>query len=456
LKSLSFKEIIKITGGQLQKGSDEGFIDGIVIDSRQCRDSDLYIPIVGENNNGHDFIASACENGAKIILTQETGRDFPAQLTVVAVASTFKALQDLAMDNRNRYDIPVIAITGSSGKTTTKDLIAAVLGQKYRTLKTQGNFNNQYGIPQTLLQLNESHQLAVIEMGMDHLGDIEKSIALVRPTISVITNVGLTHIEILKSQENIFKAKKEILLTLKENDVALVNGDDTWLKTLKNDPGPYTLKTFGLTETADIYATVWSADEEGLVIELKADQRLEKYTFKLPGQHNVYNCLVAVFLGKHFALTQAQIQAGLDAFEPSANRMDVFKSQGMLVINDSYNANPDAMRSALDVLDTYAAGKKRRVAVLGDMLEMGQYALDAHLKIGQYAQNKADLLIAVGADSKKIIEGFNRPEAVYHFDQVEDALEKFLELINSDDVILIKASRGIHLERLVSAIREGE
>lgn len=208
MKSLSFKEIIKITGGQLQKGSDEGFIDGIVIDSRQCRDSDLYIPIVGENNNGHDFIGSAHENGAKIVLTQETERQFPEKLTVVAVPSTFKALQDLAMYNRNRYDIPVIAITGSSGKTTTKDLVAAVLRQKYKTLKTQGNFNNQFGIPQTLLKFEESHQMAVIEMGMDHLGDIEKSIALVRPAISVITNVGLTHIEILKSQDNIFKAKR--------------------------------------------------------------------------------------------------------------------------------------------------------------------------------------------------------------------------------------------------------
>jgi UDP-N-acetylmuramoyl-tripeptide--D-alanyl-D-alanine ligase len=456
LKSLSFKEIIKITGGQLQKGSDEGFIDGIVIDSRQCRDSDLYIPIVGENNNGHDFIGSAHENGAKIVLTQETERQFPEKLTVVAVPSTFKALQDLAMYNRNRYDIPVIAITGSSGKTTTKDLVAAVLGQKYKTLKTQGNFNNQFGIPQTLLKFEESHQMAVIEMGMDHLGDIEKSIALVRPAISVITNVGLTHIEILKSQDNIFKAKKEILLTLGEKDIALINNDDTCLKTLKKEDLPYTLKTFGLNEAADIYVTAWSADQEGLKIEVMADRKAENYTFKLPGQHNVYNCLVAIFLGKHFALTQAQIQAGLDAFEPSANRMDIFKEQEMLVINDSYNANPDAMRGALDVLDTYAAGGKRRIAVLGDMLEMGQYAPEAHLKIGRYAQNKADLLIAVGADSKKIVEGFNRPEAVYHFAQVEDAVEKFLALLNKDDVILIKASRGIHLERLVLALKEGK
>ncbi|WKY43880.1 UDP-N-acetylmuramoyl-tripeptide--D-alanyl-D-alanine ligase [Eubacteriaceae bacterium ES2] len=344
MKSLSFKEIIKITGGRLLKGGDQGCIDGIAIDSRQCRESDLYIPIVGENNNGHDFIASAHENGAKIILTQEVGREFPDQLTVVVVASTFKALQALAMHNRNRYNIPVIAITGSSGKTTTKDLVAAVLAQKYRTLKTQGNFNNQFGIPQTLLKIDESHEMAVIEMGMDHLGDIEKSIALVRPAISVITNVGLTHIEILKSQENIFKAKKEILLTLGENDIALINGDDAFLKTLKEEDAPYTLKTFGLTDAADIYVTVWSADRDGLKIELMTEQGPEKYTFKLPGQHNVYNCLVAIFLGKHFALTPAQIQAGLDDFEPSANRMDVFKEQGMLVINDSYNANPDAMR----------------------------------------------------------------------------------------------------------------
>ncbi|WKY47269.1 UDP-N-acetylmuramoyl-tripeptide--D-alanyl-D-alanine ligase [Eubacteriaceae bacterium ES3] len=456
MKSYSFTEIMEISSGRLIKGSLEGSVDAVTIDSRKCDENSLYIPIVGDNNNGHDFIASAGKNGAKITLTQEVNREFPEQMTVILVESTFKALQILSKYNRNRYDIPVIAITGSSGKTTTKDLLASVLGQKFKTLKTQGNFNNEYGIPQTLLQLDESHQMAVIEMGMDHLGDIEKSIGLVRPDISVITNVGLTHIEILKTRENIFRAKKEILTTLGAKDIALVNGDDDCLKTLADEKHPYCLKSFGMTEDSDLYVSCWQADAAGLQMKMVSDEESETYTFKIPGEHNVYNCLVAVFLGKHFGLSKAEIQAGLDAFEPSANRMDIFEFQEMMVINDSYNANPDAMRGALDVLDTYSGGRKRRVAVLGDMLEMGEYGPPEHLKIGQYARDKADILITVGDLSQKIAEGFNHQGMAYHFNKVEDAIEPFLKLIKKDDVILIKASRGIHLERLVVAIKEGK
>ncbi|MDP2842897.1 MAG: UDP-N-acetylmuramoyl-tripeptide--D-alanyl-D-alanine ligase, partial [Acetobacterium sp.] len=203
MESISIDEILHITRGELLQGKRSMAITNVAIDSRKIKNNDLYVPIIGETNNGHDYISQAFLNGSKVCLTEEKNRSFPAAMAVIYVTSTLAAMKALAGFNRQRYKIPVIAITGSSGKTTTKDLVAAVLSQKYHTLKTEGNFNNEYGIPQTLFNLTADHQLAVIEMGMDHPGEISKSIQLVKPDISVITNVGLSHIERLKTQENI-------------------------------------------------------------------------------------------------------------------------------------------------------------------------------------------------------------------------------------------------------------
>lgn len=454
MKKISFEKVLEITGGKLIQGELNGFVENIRIDSRLVEENDLYIPIVGENNNGHDFI-KALKNG-KISLSQEMDRKFPDEMTIIQVDSTFKALQALAGYNRHLYQIPVVAITGSSGKTTTKDLVATVLEQKFKILKTEGNLNNEYGIPRTLLELDDSHEIAVVEMGMDHLGDIEKSIALVEPELSVITNIGLTHIEILKTQENIFKAKKEILQTLKNGDTALINGDDIWLSKIKDEIHDYEIKTFGAGKTVDIHLIEYLEGEAGLSMLVEYKGEKETYQFRFPGKHNAYNCLVGIFIGKCYGLSQEEIQHGLNAFKPSKNRMDIFDYKDIKVINDSYNANPDAMQAALDVLDILSAGKRRRIAVLGDMLEMGEYGPPGHFQVGEYARQKADMIFAIGALSREIARGFNQEENTYLFDTAEAAKEQLKKIVSKGDVVLIKGSRGIHLERLVEAIREGE
>lgn len=455
MESISIDEIIHITQGELLQGSRSQAITKVAIDSRKIKNSSLYIPIVGETNNGHDFISQACSNGGRVTLTEEKNRSFPEEMTVIYVASTLAAMKALAGFNRHRYNIPVIAITGSSGKTTTKDLVASVLSQKYHTLKTEGNFNNEYGIPQTLFNLEPDHQIAVIEMGMDHLGDISKSIELVDPDISVITNVGLSHIERLKTQDNIYLAKKEILQTLTADDVAYINGDDEFLKKITVADNRYQVKTFGLQGSHTVTARGYTSTPAGLEIEVEWGQRNEVHTFNYPGAHNVYNCLVAIGLGYFYDMTPVEIQKGLNAFVPSGNRMDIFTLGTIKVINDSYNANPDAMRASLDVLDTVGRDYERKIAILGDMLEMGEYGPAAHLEVGRYARDKADILIGVGELGQEICRGYENAGTVY---QVADALAAgtcLKEIVQPEDIVLIKASRGLALERVIDFIKEG-
>jgi UDP-N-acetylmuramoyl-tripeptide--D-alanyl-D-alanine ligase len=455
MQSISIDEIIQITRGELLQGNRSLSITNVAIDSRKIKNNDLYVPIIGETNNGHEYISQACSNGGRVCLTEERNRSFPAEMTVIYVVSTLAAMKALAGFNRHRYSIPVIAITGSSGKTTTKDLVASVLSQKYRTLKTDGNFNNEYGIPQTLCNLESDHQIAVIEMGMDHLGDISKSIQLVDPDISVITNVGLSHIERLKTQENIYLAKREILQTLTCEGIAYINGDDAFLKKITAENNRYQVRTFGLRGEHTVKALNYTSNQAGLEIQVEWGDRNEVFTFNYPGEHNVYNCLVAIGLGYFYEMAQPEIQKGLDAFVPSGNRMDIFTIDEIKIINDSYNANPDAMRASLDVLAALGRDYKRKIAILGDMLEMGEYGLGAHLEVGNYARDKADVLIGVGNLGRSICQGYENAGQVY---QVTDALAAgacLKEIVQPEDIILIKASRGMGLERIIDFIKEG-
>ncbi len=453
MNKISYDTLLDIVSGEWIQGSRNGWIDGVFIDSRKIKKNGLFIPIVGEKNDGHDYMDQVFEKGGGICLSQDKNREYPKGMAIIGVESTFASLQELASYNRHQSKARVIAITGSSGKTTTKDLVAAVLSQKYKTLKTQGNFNSEFGIPQTLLDLEKDHQMAVIEMGMDDLGDIEKSIKLVDPDLALITNIGLSHIEILKNQENIFKAKKEILKTLKKGDIALINGDDPYLRALLKDDTDFMVKTIGVVKEADLRVSSYESSGQGLSMVVDG----EDYTFSFPGHHNLYNCLMAIWIGKNYGLSYYEIQRGLDAFKPSKNRMNIFDWQEIKFIDDSYNANPDAMRAALDVLEALAKeekGGKRRIAILGDMLEMGDYASLAHYQIGQYARGKVDFLITVGDISGEINKGFNASKDSAHVMNVDQAIALFNQIKKAGDVILLKGSRGIGLDQLITAIKE--
>lgn len=452
MKKVSLDTLVNITNGQLLQKGTVDYIEHAAIDSRKINKNSLFIPISGEQVDGHCFMETAAQKGCSASLTEKVDVSFPEGVAIVKVDSCLEAMKALAKYNRDRYDIPVIAVTGSSGKTTTKDLIASVLSVKYNTLKTQGNFNNEYGIPQTLFNLEPEHEMAVIEMGMDHLNDIRKSIWEVRPHIGVITNIGTAHIEILKNQDNILKAKMEMLETMGANDIALLNGDDPYLNKIVKSKSLFQSIRVGIeSDGLALKAEEVESTSQGIGFEAAG----EFYRFSYPGIHNVYNCLIAIWIGKKYGMSQDEIQQGLSAFKPSGNRMDLLTIGGATIINDSYNANPDAMKAALNMLEDMGADR-RKIAVLGDMLEMGDMAEIGHFEIGAYAAKKSDVLIAVGPLSKKMIKGIggNLADDRYYWTADADTAGDLLRtLIKPDDVVLIKASRGIGLEKTLEKIK---
>jgi len=380
---------------------------GISIDTRRIKPGEVFIPLKGPNFDGRDFIPQAKRKGAKVL----------------GFKDGLKALQELASYNRRKFMIPVVGVTGSSGKTTVKDMLASILSQKYRTLKNVENLNNEIGVPLTLLKLKKSHQAAVIEMAMQNLKEIELLARITRPTIAVITNIGEAHLEFLNTKKNVARAKAEILHNLRPGEHAVLPSDDEYFKFLKKHaPKGVNLRTFGS-------------------IDAKRYKKLLKH-LKLPGRHNILNALAAIQAAKILKVSNEQIRKGLERFKPSGKRMELIKKKGgILIINDSYNANPSSMRAALLTLAEYPA--KRRIAVLGDMLELGKISKAAHQKIGSLSKKlKIDLLLSVGTLS-------NAMKADRHFENVKDASKYLKKHLRPGDVVLLKASRLIQLEKVV-------
>ena len=449
--NLLLEELVKVVDGKiLQQNRRQTAITGAVIDSRIAKKNDLFIPIMGEHNDGHCFIKNAADQGCVISLTEKTDLTFPETMSIIKVDSTFKALQAIAAYQREISEVMTIAITGSSGKTTTKDLIASVLGIKYAVYKTQGNYNNVYGVPLTLLAIKPEHEIAVVEMGMDHLHEIHTSIGLVKPHIAVMTNIGTAHMEKLGSQENILKAKSEIFETMNEQDYVILNGDDPYLNTIQKRD--FTIIRVGIKSPCALSADHIGFDTTGVNFEADGQQ----WHFKYPGIHNVYNCLMAIAIAKKLKMTHKEIQLGFDAFVPSGNRMTLVHCGDIDVLNDAYNANPESMKAAMDSLKHMA--KKRKVAVLGDMLELGNYAKEGHQQVGQYAADIVDLLIGIGEESHEMIKAAKtiKPQMpCFWFENMAIAIEQINPLLKAGDTVLLKASNGMHLEKLIQIIQKG-
>ncbi|MFZ7131105.1 MAG: UDP-N-acetylmuramoyl-tripeptide--D-alanyl-D-alanine ligase [Eubacteriales bacterium] len=431
-------------------------ITHICIDSRKVQEGSLFIPIKGEHHDGHDFIKSAFDSGAVAVLTEEDIKDYHGKW-IIKVDSSLQSIHKLSKYYKNKFNIPFIALTGSSGKTTTKDLIYAVLSQKYHVLRTKGNQNNDLGVPLTLFQLEKKHEIAVIEMGMDHLGEIRLLTELVEPNIAIITNIGYTHIENLKTQDNIFKAKCEIFSNLKEKDLALVNGDDEYLQEVCSSG--YKVQKYGmLHNNLDIRATDILSSSSGIEFNVLYQGEEHHYKFNLPGKHNVYNCLCAIALGYYFNLHSEQIQLGLDRYQPSCNRMDIIHAGHTSIINDCYNANPDSMKAALDVLSDYKRKHGRAIAVLGDMLEMGENSFRYHYQVGEYIMRLKDIniIVAIGKDAKYYIQGalssgFSEKNC-HHFESNDTAATFLIDSRKENDCYLIKGSRGMKMEEIVAIL----
>ena len=458
MKPIFIEEVIKAVNGCISKNinTDNIFIQNVSTDTRNIKKGDLFIPIIGENFDGHNFIDVAFEKGAIACFSQ---KEINTNNLVINVADTKKALKDLAMYYRNLFDIPVVALTGSAGKTTTKDMLASCLSVKYNTLKTQGNFNNEIGLPLTVFNIEEDTEVAVLEMGMNHFGEISALSKIAKPDIALITNIGVSHIENLGNREGILRAKYEIFDHLKPNGVKILNGDDDLLSTLKEENDTIQVHFYSINKNLDAYATnIQENGIDGISAKINYLGKNFNVNLKIPGRHMISNALAVTLVCEKLGLTENEIKKGLETFKPSKMRMDIIKTGNYTIINDTYNANPNSMKATLDVL---ATTKGRKVAILGDMFELGSYSKDMHYDIGKYAiEKEIDELIFIGEHSYYMLEGaksiINNKSSINYFKTQDEFIENIDRLLKQGDVILVKASRGVKLENTVDEITRRE
>ncbi len=440
------EEIAAATGGRIV-GS--GSVTAVSTDSRQISPGCLFVPLVGERFDGHSYIDAALSAGAAGCLCRQLPERRQSGKFYVEVADTRLALKALASWYRGKFDIPFVQITGSVGKTTTKEMVAAVLSQRYRTLATQGNFNNDIGVPLTLFGLGPEHEAAVIESGMNHFGEIRYLGEMIRPDFALITNIGDAHIEYLGSREGILRAKSEIFENLKEGGVAVLSGDDELLRTLRL---PFPTVLCGRSGGCDVrIEEVADHGVKGITCTVETAQSTYHFSIPALGTHMVYPAAMAAAVAERLGLTPAEIERGVAAYRPAGSRMRLVRSEsGLVILDDCYNANPQSMEAALCIL----AKERRTMAILGDMGELGPISPEAHRQVGALAKELGvGALVAVGEKAKEMAAGA-AGMPVSWFPTVEEALGHLPSLITQRDMaVLVKASHAMHFERIVEKLK---
>lgn len=442
---MTIKEILKVTNGKLICGDENAKLEDFERDSRKITKGVTYVAIKGDNFDGNDFYKGAIENGAiACIMSKEPDEKIG---NIILVDDTIKAIQEIAAYKRSKYNIPVVAVTGSVGKTSTKDLVASVMSRKYNVLKTEGNLNNNIGLPFTLLRLKDENAV-VIEMGMNHLGEISLLTKIAKPTLAVITNIGTAHIGNLGSRENILKAKLEILEGL-EGDSVVVNADNDLLgKWAEENNKNYNIITYGINNKRSKYKA-----QDIQFFAQKSTYKLDGYDVTMPvgGEHFVLNSLCGIAVGRYFDIPMGEIINGIQNFELTKKRMEInISKSGATIINDSYNANYDSMKAAIEYLKNLTG--KRKIAVLGDMLELGEYSEELHRKVGDCIEG-IDILYTVGDLSRYIAENA-KISNVIRCKTNEEAILKIKETMSPNDVILIKASNSMKFSEIAEALKE--
>ena len=442
------REICAAVGGTLLQDSGAP-VTGVTTDSRAVQPGQLFIPLVGERFDGHAYISKALEGGAAGCLTaREPETLLPGKL-YIQVADTRLALKALASWYRDKFDLPVVQVTGSAGKTTTKEMIASVLSQRYNTLRTEGNFNNDIGAPLTLLRLMPEHQAAVIETGMNHFGEIRYLGEMVRPDIAVITNVGDAHIENLgNTRQGILRAKCEIFENLTPEGIAVLNGDDELLNTVTL---PQTILRCGVGDGCGVRVTdIDDRGLEGVACTVTIEGEHYRLTTSAPGRYMIYPMAMAAAIGRRLGLTREEIAAGVAAYTTVGSRMHLIRLPGeRLVIDDCYNANPQSMAEGLRMLA--ASPARHRVAVLGDMGELGQLTAQAHRDMGALTRRLGLTAVAVGEKMHALTE--TDPQAQW-FATVEEAMPAIRQLFTPGTAVLVKASHAMHFERIVKELEK--
>lgn len=455
MKGLTPKKMAAACGGQYYgpKEIADTEVTAVTTDSRKVTKGCLFVPLKGTRSDGHDYIPQVMKDGALVTLTER--REAAAGYPNIQVESTADAIQKIAGLYRRELDIPVVGITGSVGKTSTKEMIAAVLSQKYRVLKTAGNFNNNLGLPLTIFRLTPEDEIAVLEMGISHFGEMEKLAETANPDTMVITNIGTCHLEFLKDRDGVFKAKTECFDYVKYTGSVILNGEDDKLIQVKDVHGKQPI-FYGLSPRFRVYAdNIKPLGLKGISCTINIDDDSFDVTVPLPGIHMVMNALAGAAVGAEYGLTNEQIKAGIESLESLGGRFHIVEQNGLQVIDDCYNANPMSMKASLGVLND-AGG--HRVAILGDMGELGKTENELHREVGEYAGGTLiDRFITVGPLAKHIAEGIRAVKGdadVTSFDQVDDLLPKLPELVKAGDTVLVKASHFMNFGSIVEALTE--
>lgn len=449
MKAFTAKELAAAVQGELIAGSPDTVITSVGTDSRTTRAGMLFIPLIGERFDGHDYMENALSEGAAGCLCSRLPDSLPDGGFLVRVSDTLLALKDLALWYRNQFDIPFVQITGSVGKTTTKEMIAGVLSQRFDTLSTWANYNNEVGTPLTLLQLESGHRAAVIETGMDGFGQIRYLGEMVKPEIAVITNIGDMHIEFLGSRENILKAKYEIFDNLAPDGMVVLNGDDELLNTVSL---PQRILRVGRSEHCDIRVSgLLDRGIDGIACTVQSSRARYTLSIPSPGKHMIYPAAMAVAVGEALGLSSDEISRGIASYEPAGARMRIIRlSENRQLLDDCYNAGPQSMRAALETL---AAARGRRIAVLGDMAELGELTVEAHREIGRLAKRLGvDKVIAIGAKARDIADAAG--ECASWYAAVDEAMDVIRRMFAADATMLVKASHSMHFERITKELTE--
>ena len=443
MKPISLREVASACSGKLY-GDPGQMITSIVTDSRKAGEGSLFAAIRGARVDGHKFISKTKEQGAVCALCEEAP---DTDIAYILVDSTLNALKGIAEYYRSLFTIPFIGITGSVGKTSTKEFVSAVLAQKYKVHKTGGNFNNELGVPITLFGLEEDHEVAVIEMGISGFGEMTRLAKMVRPDISIITNIGYCHLENLGDRDGVLRAKTEMFSYLNGGGTIILCHDDDKLRTVTDYHGIKPI-FYGTGEDEYRADNIREKGLDGIGCTLIHKETKIDVTIPTMGRHNVLNALCAMAVGDKLGLTADQIKRGLESFRNVGSRNHIIKTDAITIIDDCYNANPTSTKAGLDTLSKLDG---RKVAVLGDMKELGADELALHREVGAYAKEIGiDLLIAVGPLSEAIAEGYGN--GAYYYADVDGCIDKIKNRLQSGDTILVKASHSMQFERIVEAL----
>lgn len=463
MKGLTLERMAAACGAKLT-GALEGDareVSGIVTDSRRVEPGFLFVALSGERVDGHDFIDEVFEKGAMAVVSE---REIEAPGPCLVVKSSREALRRLAALYLRELSIPVVGITGSVGKTSTKEMVASVLSQKYRVHKTEENHNNEIGLPLTVFGLRDEHELAVLEMGISDFGEMSRLAEIARPDVAVITNIGMCHLKDLGDRDGVLKAKTEVFDYLKEGATVVLNGDDDKLCTVRQVQGKSPC-FYGMGEALPpgavygkklVFADgIENRGLNGIDFNLHLPAALHRVHVVVPGEHNVYNAMAAAAVGLALGLSEEEICAGIEAASTIDGRTNLIPVRGCLVIDDCYNANPMSMKAALDVL---AQAKGRTVAVLGDMGDLGEQELQLHYEVGAYAAEKQiDVLFAAGSRAKELVRGVTDAgdgTKVYYFETRDELTAALLPFVRKGDTILVKASHFMEYPKIVKALTE--